>query len=537
MKIINTAFAVASVLAMASCASVSSPEGGAKDTTPPTLVSSNPKDQQLNVDGKTISLEFDEPVQQNNLQKQLLITPFTDNKYKIKVNEKVMELLFEKPLQDSTTYIFNFREGIADITEKNIAKGLKLSFSTGSYIDSSRVAGTVVDLMTQQPEKDAIVALYPADDTTNIRKSRPYYQTQTDATGQFKFENIREGNYKIFALLDKNTNSLYDNEAEKIGFLEDPISIKPDTQQVTLRTFRLDSKKPVSLQRQKLIDRLAITYSEGIEKVKALNATTKDTILLKALPDGKTIELFKTPKFNGGKVLVTASDSLGNSTIDTIQVDFGQDYTQRIQGASIKLINKTNGTTTYRPGQKLTIELQTQVKVTGANPISIMSDSTNGIKLKYPEQITLDKTSTELTFTIPKLSTRQRPYTIVLDSTQIVALDGKKLRFPELPITIGEEQGTGSVKGIVNIPAKSFTVQLLDGKYNVVKESKNGRGFQFRDVPPGIYTIRVLIDENNNGKWERGTPDFKKEPEKVMIYPNPIEIRANWELEDIKIEM
>ncbi|MEJ8757546.1 Ig-like domain-containing protein [Pontibacter sp. H259] len=537
MKIINTTLVATTILTLASCASVSSPEGGARDTTSPTLVSSNPKDQQLNVATNTLRLEFDEEVQQNNLQKELLITPFTENKYKIRINEKVMELVFDQPLQDSTTYTFNFRNGIADITEKNIIKGLRLSFSTGSYIDSSKVAGNVLNLLTQQPEKEILVGLYPAEDTMNIRKSRPFYQTQTDANGAFTLENIKEGNYRIYALADKNTNNIYDNEAERVGFLAKPIIIKADSQKVTLQTFIIDTKKPVALQRTKYVDRFTVTYSEGIEIINARTVTTKDTVYHKLLPDGKTLELFKSTKFTGGKTLVTALDSAGNSKVDTIQVDFGTDYTQRLQGANIKVVNKTNGSQTYRPGQKLTIELQGQVSIKGNAPIAIKSDTVTSISLKYPGEVTLDKTQTELTFTIPKLAARQQPYTIVLDSTQILPVHTKPIRFPELPITIAEAQGSGSLKGNITTNYKAFTVQLLDGKYNVVKEQKNNRNFQFRDLTPGLYQIRIMVDENNNGKWDRGSGAFDKEPEKVYLHPTQLEIRANWELEDIKIQL
>ena len=536
MKFINTALAAATALTIVGCASVSSPEGGPKDTTPPVLVGSNPADQQLNVKTSTVRLEFDESIQQNNLQKELLITPYTDNKYKIRFKDNVMELNFDHPLQDSTTYIFNFREGIADITEKNVAKGLRLSFSTGSYIDSSRVSGTVLNLLTQQPEKEAIVALYRAEDTLDIRKSRPYYQAQANATGEFTFENIKEGKYKIFALEDKNKNSLYE-EAERIGFLKDPITITPDSQRVVLQTARIDTRKPIALQRQRLADRFTITYSEGISKIAAVQLPGKDSIAYKITPDGKLAEMFRSQKFTGGRMLVTAVDSAGNSSLDTIQVEFGKDYTQRIIGANLKASNGDRQNQSYRPGQKVTIEFQTQLKVTGATPVTIQADSVNKTQLKFPEQLTLDKTATELSFTLPRLKSRQQPYLLVLDSTQLVPLHGKPLQFSQLPITVAEAQGFGSVKGTVTTKAAHYIIQLLNSQGTVVKESRNNRSFHFRDLQPATYQIRVILDENNNGKWDQGSPDFKKEPERVYVYPTAIEIRANWDLEDIKIEI
>lgn len=170
MKIVNSFLLTASLLTMASCASINNPEGGPKDEDAPELLNSNPKPQELNVTTRTITLDFNEEVQPNNLQKELLITPFTDNKYQIRSSRSRLELVFERPFEEGTTYTFNFRKGIQDITEKNIAEGLMLTFSTGNFIDSSRVSGQVVKLLTQQPEKEAVVALYPTNDTLSIRK-------------------------------------------------------------------------------------------------------------------------------------------------------------------------------------------------------------------------------------------------------------------------------------------------------------------------------------------------------------------------------
>ncbi len=536
MKIINSILAGLATLTLTGCASISTPEGGPRDTVPPTLVNSSPADQAVNVNTNNVRLQFDEAVQQVTLQKELMITPNTDNKYKIRFDDEVMELVFDKPLQDSTTFIFNFRNGIADITERNLVRGLRLSFSTGSYIDSSKVGGEVVNLMTQLPEKDVVVALYPANDTMNIRKTRPYYQSLTDANGKFNFENIKEDTYRIYALQDANSSNLYDNENERIGFLAKPITITADTQQVKIQTFKIDTKKPIPLQRQKFIDRFTLNYSEGVQSISTKATTGTDSINYKIQPDGRTVELFRSDKFTGGRVLVTAIDSAGNNTLDSVHVDFGQTYTQRLQGAQFKITNKTNTPQTFRPGQKATIEFQGQIKINGKTPITIVTDSATQQTLSYPEQVMLDKTKTELSFTVPALQARTTGYTIVIDSVQVQPVHPVKLNYPRLQLVVAEAQANGSVKGTVTTTAKSFILQLVDPQYNIVRELKNGRTFNFRDVGPGVYRFRILIDENNNGKWERGTADFNKEPEPVYIHPETVEIRANWELEDIKIQ-
>ncbi|MFD2513995.1 Ig-like domain-containing domain [Pontibacter locisalis] len=525
---------LSTVLGTTSCASISAPEGGPKDETSPALVSSNPKDQALNVDLKTVTLTFDEEVQQNNLTRELLITPNIPNKYKVKTEKNQISLEFEKPLQENTTYTLNFREGITDITEKNKAKDLKLSFSTGSYIDSSKVSGSVVNLRTQKPVEKAIVALYPTDDTLSIRKNKPYYQTDTDASGNFALANVREGEYRIYALVEKNNNSYYDSEEEKIGFLPGPVKITPKTEPVKLQLTKFDTKKPILLKRENYTDRFVATYNEGIRKinVKVLGAS-KDSLNTKLGADGKLAEVFKTGNFNGGKTILTAVDSAGNIAADTIEIKFEGKRAQRIKGAALKVVNNTKG---YTTGEPIRIELETPVQITGKEPISIMADSTVLKKLKYPEDITLDPTRTELTFIIPQLNGRSRPLTIVLDSTMIKPVEGGAISFKGIPMTLEETGGTGSLAGKIDSRYSSFTVQLLTPEYKIVSEVKDKKTFQFKKLRPGSYLIRVLVDENNNKKWDAGTADLLNAPEKVYIYPKPIEVRANWDLEDIKLE-
>jgi hypothetical protein len=48
---------------------------------------------------------------------------------------------------------------------------------------------------------------------------------------------------------------------------------------------------------------------------------------------------------------------------------------------------------------------------------------------------------------------------------------------------------------------------------------------------PGDYELKILDDINQNGLWDPGNYDMKKQPEKVYSIPQKITIRANWENE------
>ena len=62
--------------------------------------------------------------------------------------------------------------------------------------------------------------------------------------------------------------------------------------------------------------------------------------------------------------------------------------------------------------------------------------------------------------------------------------------------------------------------------YHVAKEEQ---AFEFNNINPDNYLIRVIQDSNGNGKWDTGNFLMNMQPEKVKYYPDEIEIRANWE--------
>ncbi|RYY15752.1 MAG: hypothetical protein EOO36_12200, partial [Cytophagaceae bacterium] len=125
--------ATAGLAALGSCAAVSSPQGGPRDRTAPRLVATSPDSAARNVKQQFIRLTFSEAVQVKDLPKNLLITPqlAPDNQYQLREDRNSVTLQFPKPLEPNTTYSFNFRKAIVDITESTPAKYQALSFSTG----------------------------------------------------------------------------------------------------------------------------------------------------------------------------------------------------------------------------------------------------------------------------------------------------------------------------------------------------------------------------------------------------------------------
>ena len=49
-------------------------------------------------------------------------------------------------------------------------------------------------------------------------------------------------------------------------------------------------------------------------------------------------------------------------------------------------------------------------------------------------------------------------------------------------------------------------------------------------ITAGEYSLRVIYDENGNGKWDSGKFLQGKQPERVSYYTEKLDVRAGWEL-------
>ncbi|MBK5285194.1 MAG: hypothetical protein JJE25_07295, partial [Bacteroidia bacterium] len=93
----------------------------------------------------------------------------------------------------------------------------------------------------------------------------------------------------------------------------------------------------------------------------------------------------------------------------------------------------------------------------------------------------------------------------------------------------------GVLKINTKIPSDKppLILQLLDEKENVIRQSvlEKGTALNYEYLLPGIYRLKIIVDENENGKWDTGNYLKHIQPEKVFYNPTKINVRANWDIE------
>jgi hypothetical protein len=60
---------------------------------------------------------------------------------------------------------------------------------------------------------------------------------------------------------------------------------------------------------------------------------------------------------------------------------------------------------------------------------------------------------------------------------------------------------------------------------------KNG-GVLFMNLDPGKYYARIIMDANNNNKWDTGDYSKKIQPEEVYYYNNYFDVKEYWNVEE-----
>jgi Bacterial Ig-like domain len=218
------------------CANIVPPEGGFRDSIPPLLVKATPLDSSRNFQGNRISFSFDEYVQVENFQQNVLVSPIqkTLPTYTSRLN--TVSVRIKDTLEPNTTYTINFGEAIKDVNEGNIMKNFTYVFSTGPVIDSLSFSGNVLLAESGQPDSTLIVILHRQADDSAVIKERPRYMTKVDGKGNFVFHNLPGGTFYVYAMKDQSRMYRY-NPKDLFAFADSPVVIQQITAPVTLYAY------------------------------------------------------------------------------------------------------------------------------------------------------------------------------------------------------------------------------------------------------------------------------------------------------------
>lgn len=527
MRILPTLLlsALAIYFSLASCATISSPGGGPRDTIAPKLDTSFPPNFSLNFKASEINLVFDEYVTLKSPSQQISISPPLKNKPKITSVNKEVTISWKDTLLENTTYIVSFGNSITDFTEGNVNDKFKYVFSTGDFIDSLEVTGKVVD-KEGNGAKEIMVALY---DYKNLEykdsipyKNLPTYYAYTDENGGFKLTNLKYSDFHVIAFQDIRQNFMLNSGSEQIGFLNDTVSTELQNAPIEISLFTPEGSKRFYGAKHEGYGLIELAYNYPLEQfgVDVLNNKEGDSLqYVTTINNAKdTARFWFNPAAFKDSVNLLVSDTSGPK--DTVTVSLREfkkeNFTIKVPATNIR---KNDPIILNCPSPVISIDTSKILAFANGDTFAVSAVDT----LVFPRQLHLipEKYPKDISLYIPTASIT----TLGDRVNDSLAVAAKTLTRDEL----------GSLDFIVKCDSTEFPLILkiyTDAGKKIHESSFHQKTtVSFKNHFAGQYKAEIILDRDGNGKWSTG--DYLKglQPEKVIYYKEPIEIRANWELE------
>ncbi|WP_282041531.1 Ig-like domain-containing protein [Winogradskyella flava] len=522
MRIFNILFFA---LLLASCANRGSPTGGETDEEPPVIEKEVPENFSTNFDAEEIRIYFDEYVKIEDLRKQLIISPPMDTDPVIVPMggaSRYISIKIKDTLQDNTTYAFNFGESIVDNNEGNPYPYYRYVFSTGDTIDSLSVKGYVDDALLKEPDPFVSVMLYEVDSTYTdsiVYKEKPRYITNTlDSLTTFSIDNIKAGTYKLIALKDKNGNYKFDQKNDKIGFVEEHITVPSDKEyKLTLFNEAVNFKavKP----KQDGATRIIFPYEGDYEsmRIKVLGDTPEgyQTRIVKD-PKTDTLYYWYKPKFEIDTTFFVVTNE---KSVDTFKHRF-----RNLEADSLTIKTVISGTLNF--DQDFMLEANTPLVSIDKSKIKLIDKDS----LDVDFEVEYDSIFNRYTFPIKKEESQKYNFTMLPGTFMDFYEDTNKdtLSFSARTKLKSEY---GNIR--VNLRNAKFPliVQLVDDRGDVEYEryTKDSPVVDFTDLVPKQYNLRVIYDSNANGKYDSGNYLLGIQPERVSYAPQIEAVRSSFD--------
>lgn len=515
--------ATALLVTLTACAQVRDPTGGPKDEIPPQLVEASPPSGTTGFTGGAITLWFDERIDLRKVRENLVVSPPLDSPPEVtRTGPREVRIDLPGPLLPHTTYVINLGQAVVDLTEGNAAEELMHVLSTGDAVDSLELTGLVRHAYTGAPEKAVQMLLYPEGDTAAFTTGRPRYIARSDAEGRFRLRYLAGGRYDLRALRDMNGNLRYDLPGEEIAFDPAGVVLPGDSLRHVLDLYR----EPC-LQAQVMDDRvlpegaLQLVFSKPVDSLRLRTLTVgqeggprpdwqlewgggRDTVL--AWPSDTTL-------LHGVRVILRPD----SAPADTVTY-------RRPPRPPFNLTLRAGG-----PGPK-GVPLRASRPIDRVAPDRVVATGPGADSVRFAvERDTADR---RLLWIRPLSGSRG---SILLKPKAIHDLYGGWNDSTTVALSAPDPATLGSLKLTFDGGSERALIALLqDAQGRAVRRQPlqgGAHSVQWEGLPPGTYSIRVVRDGNSNGRWDPGRWRDGLLPEPVLTHPEPVNVRAGWDLD------
>lgn len=583
-RLIRKVLAVVTVIAaLYSCASIGRPDGGPLDETPPRFIGSTPAAGALNNTKTKVSLSFDEFIKLEKANEKVVISPPQVQQPEIKASGKKISVNLLDSLKPNTTYTIDFSDAIVDNNEGNPLGNFAFTFSTGSAIDTMEVSGTLLEASNLEPVKGMLVGMHSNLSDTAFTKLPFDRVARTDSRGHFTIRGVAPGKYRIFGLMDADQNFAFSQKSEALAFNDSLViprweeRIRQDTtwvdsltidtvverkytyylpDNVILRSFKEDLISQYLVKNERLTPEKFTLYfaakADTLPVLKGLNFDERDAFIIEKNLTNDTIHYWVKDSLLYKQD--TLSLSLNYLYTDTLNQLVPRTDTLNLVAKTVKKAvdepkkkKKKKGeeeepeptkflhVSTYIPS---TMDVYDYISLSFDEPIVSFDSAAIHLKQK------VDTLWEDIPFVFEQDSLQLRKYNLYydwepareyefsVDSTAFHGIYGLFTDKIKQNIKVRSLEEYGAIYFNISGCDSIAFVELLDTQDKVVRKVPvvNGQA-DFYFLNPGKYCARLINDTNGNGVWDSGEYETKRQPEMVYYYPQILEPKANWEVE------
>jgi len=507
---------------------VQSPTGGPRDSIAPKIIKEIPKNLTKNFASEEIQIQFDEFVKLTNEFSEISISPALDVLPEFKAKKQNLLIKFPKPLEANTTYTINFGKAIADVNESNVLKNYTYVFATGNQIDSLSLSGTVTSSLTKEKLKDVTVFILPVNQDSLFGKKRASFFTTTDSAGNFRLNNLREENYRIYALNEQSGGDrIYNGQNEEIGFLKEPILLNKNTDNIQLQVFKA-VPKTFSIGDRKIESdgRILVVFNKPIKQpaINIIDPAELNPLKTTEFSNTSDTAMIWLPDLTFDSLKVSVSD--GAIPLDTIVLRRNKRDTYN---RAVLVTDNIPGSK-LRPKSDVSLRMSSPIASAQESQITLLEDS---VAVKFQ---VLKQTNSNRTYNLKYPWKLNKDYILRLNENAFTDIYGNKskLYVKRFNLDTDDNYGNMSVKVTVPDTLQSYIIQWMGDKETIFRQdviSKNTT-LNYLTYPTSKYRIRVIYDANNNGIWDTGNVFTRQQPEKTWTFEKTISLRPNWDLEE-----
>ena len=123
----------------------------------------------------------------------------------------------------------------------------------------------------------------------------------------------------------------------------------------------------------------------------------------------------------------------------------------------------------------------------------------------------------------------------MIEKGEVFSIEGDTLDQIKQDFTFNGSDFYGEINGTVfdTLGRKNLVTELISIDLKRVYKNRDiNPKFNFINIPPGKYYLRIYNDINNNNMIDVGSILYKNPGEDIIYNENEIEIRSNWVIED-----